>query len=213
MKIVGITSDTHFGHANVILYANRPFVDKEKDIYIDNNGRERWVSHQAASHCVNEMDEELIGSWNSIVESDNDFVLHLGDFAFKRPEEYLDRLRGKILFVPGNHDKQIKEYFRQNSNQNKIQLLSKLDEVDLDGQMAVVCHFAMRVWNKSHYGAWHLYGHSHASLDEPETMRSMDVGVDAAYKRFGKYRPFTIEEIRNIMNSKKFKAVDHHQER
>jgi hypothetical protein len=24
----------------------------------------------------------------------------------------------------------------------------------------VLCHYAMRVWNRSHHGAWHLYGHS-----------------------------------------------------
>lgn len=207
MKIKGITSDTHFGHANIILYANRPFVDLSKDV----DSRGRWISHEVSASCARRMDEALIDGWNSVATSENDVILHLGDFAFCDVSRYLHRLRGKILFIAGNHDKQMKEYVRGSGfDQNKVEFLGKLEDVDLDGQMAVVCHYAMRVWNKSHYGSWHLYGHSHASLDEPETMRSMDVGVDAAYKRLGEYRPFTIPEIREIMEKKKFKPVDHH---
>jgi hypothetical protein len=32
------------------------------------------------------------------------------------------------------------------------------------GQPIVLCHYAMRVWNRSHHGAWHLYGHSRGNL-------------------------------------------------
>ena len=31
-------------------------------------------------------------------------------------------------------------------------------------QLVVLCHYAMRVWDRSHYGSWHLYGHSHGNL-------------------------------------------------
>ena len=205
-KIKGITADTHFGHANIILYAERPFVDKNTDL----DYRGRWISRQISERRAAEMDEALIEGYNSVATGPDDVILHLGDVFFGDPERYLDRLNGKILFVTGNHDKQMLNFLYRNKNQNKVKHLGNLTEVDLDGQMAVVCHFAMRVWNKSHYGAWHLYGHSHASLDEPDTMRSMDVGVDAAYKRLGEYRPFTIPEISEIMNKKDFKPVDHH---
>ena len=33
-------------------------------------------------------------------------------------------------------------------------------------QDIVLCHYAMRVWQKSHYGAWMLYGHSHGTLPD-----------------------------------------------
>jgi hypothetical protein len=39
-------------------------------------------------------------------------------------------------------------------------------------------NITMRVWNRSHHGSWHLYGHSHGRLPEPPTLLSMDVGVD-----------------------------------
>lgn len=50
------TSDTHFGHANIINLCNRPFKD------------------------VNHMNNMLVENWNSVV-SDDDTVFHLGDFA------------------------------------------------------------------------------------------------------------------------------------
>jgi hypothetical protein len=38
----------------------------------------------------------------------------------------------------------------------------------------------------------------------------MDVGIDVAYRLFGEFRPFHINEIIKIMNTKNIKPVDHH---
>jgi calcineurin-like phosphoesterase family protein len=73
----------------------------------------------------------------------------------------------------------------------------------------------MAIWNKSHRGAWHLYGHSHANAEEglnklmPER-KSFDVGVDNAAVLLGSYRPFTFEEVKKIMDKKKGCSIDHH---
>ena len=79
------TSDTHFCHKNILVYEaeNRPF-----------KGRD-------------EMNEELIKRWNSVVGSD-DIVFHLGDFSFggfSRIKEIVSRLNGKIHILLGNHDR------------------------------------------------------------------------------------------------------------
>jgi calcineurin-like phosphoesterase family protein len=77
------TSDTHFGHANIIKFCDRPFRD------------------------VDHMDEQLIGNWNSIVQPE-DTVWHLGDVALGPRERWasrLGRLNGHIFLVPGNHDR------------------------------------------------------------------------------------------------------------
>ena len=77
------TSDTHFGHANIIRYSNRPFRD---------------VSH---------MNEMLIKNWNDTVGPD-DIVYHLGDVALGPWVEWegiFRRLNGIIRLVVGNHER------------------------------------------------------------------------------------------------------------
>ena len=75
------TSDTHFGHANIIKYCNRPFMDADR------------------------MDSQLITNWLQIVKP-FDVVYHLGDFAFTKDfEDYYIRLTGRIIHIKGNHDK------------------------------------------------------------------------------------------------------------
>jgi calcineurin-like phosphoesterase family protein len=76
------TGCTHFGHANIIRLANRPF------------------------NSVEEMDETLIERWNNTVKK-SDTVYHLGDFSYKgsaRPTDYLNRLNGSKILIQGNHD-------------------------------------------------------------------------------------------------------------
>jgi calcineurin-like phosphoesterase family protein len=79
---VWLISDTHFGHANIIKYTNRPFKD------------------------VEEMNENLIVCWNSLVKKD-DIVYHLGDFAMggaEKIESLTARLNGRKMLILGNHD-------------------------------------------------------------------------------------------------------------
>ncbi len=75
------TSDHHFGHRNIIDYCNRPF------------------------DSVEQMNEELVQSWNNIVSS-SDTVYYLGDFSLKRSamEAYAPRLNGHKILIAGNHD-------------------------------------------------------------------------------------------------------------
>lgn len=76
------TSDTHFGHKNIIQYEpeNRPFKTLE------------------------EMHEVMIERWNSVVKP-NDIVWHLGDFCFGKSWLPIARkLNGKKKLVLGNHD-------------------------------------------------------------------------------------------------------------
>ncbi len=70
----------------------------------------------------------------------------------------------------------------------------------------------MRVWLGSHKGYYHCYGHSHGSLESKPWGKSMDVGIDSAYRLFGEYRPFSLEEVVEILDKRKIEIVDHHNE-
>jgi calcineurin-like phosphoesterase family protein len=157
---IWFTSDHHFGHARIIELGRRPF------------------------SSVDEMDEEMIRRWNAVVAPD-DLVYHLGDFAFAGHTPYLDRLKGTKHLILGNHD---------HSNQiGKAEGWSAVDSllhvILPDGTPLVLCHYALRVWNRSHHGAIHLYGHSHGNL--PGDSQSCDVGVDC-----WAFAPVSIDQIR-----------------
>lgn len=173
MKIY-YTSDTHFGHANIIKYSNRPFKD------------------------VEEMNYELIRRWNEVV-SPEDTVYHLGDFGFASAEKnnrIAVQLNGAQKFILwGNHCKSTPTGFTK---------LGQCHEIYDNNHKIVMCHYGMRVWNKSHHGALHLYGHSHGSL--PGDSQSLDVGVDC-----WDWYPVDLEQILRRMKTLPSRtAVDHH---
>ena len=81
-----VISDTHFGHANIIKYCNRPFRDAA---HMDRVMYERW--------------------WTRVAPED--IVYHLGDVMLtsrKSDEElrkFITGLPGKKILILGNHDK------------------------------------------------------------------------------------------------------------
>jgi calcineurin-like phosphoesterase family protein len=81
-------------------------------------------------------------------------------------------------------------------------------EITIHGHMIVLCHFAFRVFNKSHHGAWNLYGHSHGTLEHTPYGKSMDVGIDT----HPEFRPYHFDEVKSIMDKRVTLLVDHHNE-
>lgn len=168
--MIFFTSDLHLGHANILRYDNRPF------------------------SCIQEHDEMLISRWNEAV-GQKDEVRLLGDVSWHGPKKtaaLLARLNGRIHLVLGNHDKvltrpEVRERFESISMLDGITV-----RVDNKKQYIVLCHYAMRVWNRSHHGSWHLYGHSHCGL-EPHGM-SFDVGICCH-----DYRPLSLDEVARKM--------------
>lgn len=164
------TADNHFGHNNIISYEKRPFEN------------------------AHEMDEVMIKRWNEVVKA-KDHVYHLGDVSLRNPkntEIILNRLNGKIYLIKGNHDKSackpecakrfewVKDYYYLHlPDKNKIALM----------------HYCMRVWDRKHHGAWHLFGHSHSNLKEVEGEFALNVGVDC-----WDFYPVSLEQIKERMD-------------
>lgn len=147
--MIYFTSDTHFGHDNIIRLANRPF------------------------SSVEEMNETLIARWNMVVKP-GDQVYHLGDFALKISAaaalKILDRLNGAIHFIAGNHDDVAY------SLRHEFESYRAYHELKVGEQKIVLFHYPIRSWNGIFKGSWQLYGHVHGLL--PGFGKSMDVGGD-----------------------------------
>lgn len=215
---VWFTSDLHFGHANIIRYSRRPFADVEA------------------------MDAAIIRNWNACVQP-GDAVFHLGDWAMtgdrQRLASWFNQLNGDKYALLGNHDVGLRsdvglqrECFKAVWDVQQI----KVRDVEAHGgwRRVFLHHYAQRVWNKSHHGAFHLYGHSHGTLSEESHYFGMDVGIDATARRiswgwryFGaqedrevwercfvpvaeNYRPISYAEACAVMKTRTFGPVDHH---
>lgn len=189
--MIWFTSDYHFGHTNI--------AGKEVS---------RWSSGYRDFKSVYDMNKELTRATNAYVKS-SDILYFLGDFSFgdqKSMPSYRHSLVCETIHLHiGNHDKHVDKH----SN-----LFTSIQDVSVLSYPPVyifMSHYAHRVWPAHHKGAIHLYGHSHGSIIDHG--KSMDVGVDAAYKLLGEYRPFSIDEITSIMNKKEIVYSDGHKTR
>lgn len=219
-------ADTHLGHGNIIKYCNRPFLSTNERMSIENMGWKNriadfWKSPESkdwriSRESIEIMDNEIIDNINDLVGKD-DCLWHLGDFAMcpRKPDDryyqkcldYRDRINCRnVNLIMGNHDDwMIRDLFNE---------VYDLHHLRIGHSGFALCHYAMAIWDKSHY-PMNLYGHSHSNAEELLELampgrKSMDVGVDNAYKLLGKYLPFACEEIEDILNLKQGFCFDHH---
>ena len=201
MSNIWLTSDSHFGHTNIA----GPKISN-------------WSSGYRDFNSVHEMNMALVNGINKYVKED-DILYHLGDWSFGGVHNIL-QFRNLIIcknvhLILGNHDQHIvdKEIKYHDTSFNPIELFSSVQDVltlDIGKTKLFLSHYSHRVWLGSHKGVIHLYGHSHGSI--PDYGKSMDVGVDVAFKKFGEYRPFNIGDITNIMSKRTIEKIDHHGE-
>jgi calcineurin-like phosphoesterase family protein len=190
------SADHHLYHKNVIRYSNRPFAN------------------------VMEMNETIRDLHNHLCDKDTN-ALFLGDFLmgsrnWKATDlavalAFCKTFKGHIFYAEGNHE----------TNTRSLdlpwvrvpQLLEFTVSDKTDETQVVALHYGMRTWPKAHYGAFHLYGHSHGGLknDLGELLqqtpqgRCMDVGVDS-----NGFAPVTWAQVKTFMASRTFHEVDHH---
>ena len=133
------TSDTHFGHANIIRLCNRPFKD------------------------VNEMNEKLIENWNKVVP-ENGTVFHLGDFAFGGSglwNSIIPRLNGQIYLIMGNHDR---KNLRQGYMDKFVSVVPQM-QIEIEERSIYLNHYPFLCYGGSYRGedsVWQLFGHVHS---------------------------------------------------
>lgn len=169
------TSDTHFGHENIIQFCNRPFKNAA------------------------EMNVELIRRWNQTVPEDG-IIFHLGDFAHGNASlwnDILSQLHGTKYLILGNHDmKSLRQGYM-----GWFQDVSQQMTIRVGGQRIVLNHNPFLCYGGSYRDVWQLFGHvhsgpaSHTGLDHPRLKMlfplQYDVGVDN-----NDYRPISFAEVK-----------------
>jgi len=138
------------------------------------------------------MNRELIRRWNSRVKP-NDFVIFLGDFAFRdamKVEDFLLQLNGNITFIRGNHD---------NNNSLNTRIYSLV--VEFPKGHEVFCIHRPNDFSSSY--DINLVGHVHEKWKIMKIYSSylVNVGVDV-----WKFSPVSIEEI--LKHISDFKRIE-----
>ena len=174
------TSDTHFGHENIINFCKRPF------------------------SSVEEMDQKLIENWNKVVKP-SDYIFHLGDFCFKGSQYWdkiLDQLNGHKFLVLGNHDlKNLKD-----GPMIKFDWIGMQAYIIIGGRSIFLNHFPFLCYGGSYRdidnAVYSFHGHTHLSsnsMSGKDIIRlkmcfptQFDVGVDA-----NNFTPISFNDIDN----------------
>lgn len=168
--MIWFTSDTHFGHSNIVRLCHRPFPS------------------------IQEMDAMLIKNWNEVVASD-DTVYVLGDFAYKHShslESYVNQLNGHVHLILGNHDRDSIDLYRHCFESVQDILYLKVEGIK---EEIVLFHYPILSWKRRGRGAWHLYGHMHERKSPVmEERLAYNVGVDT-----NKFYPISLEQLKPIM--------------
>lgn len=182
-------SDHHVWHRNIIQFVNRPFKD------------------------LDEMHAAFIADHNRVVKKE-DRVWFIGDFSFGEPEQtsqLVKQMYGQKFLIKGNHD-----HLRRIKGVDGYADVFQYKELKFDEDHVILSHFPFLLWNRAHYGAYHLHGHSHGSLQYPPSLanaRIFDVGVDHLYAINGNYSPVDWAWIKARLADRTYTRVDHHEER
>lgn len=143
-----VIADTHFNHANIIKYCNRPFAD------------------------TYEMEETLVENWNSIVKPEDE-VYVLGDFALGDRSDVgriLSRLNGTKYLALGNHDNATKATYLK-AGFKEVFYKKRIGRVDMR-------HHPLNQDELMQGFIFYLYGHVHDKPGFDETPNSKCVSVE-----------------------------------
>jgi calcineurin-like phosphoesterase family protein len=168
--MIYLIGDTHFYHANIIGYCQRPFYDE----FI--------------------MNEHIISCWNNTV-SNNDLVIHLGDFSFGSLDEQRDiarRLNGDKLLIMGNHDRKTVSQYK---GMGFVEVCKK-SNYQIDNYI-----FSHRpvMYSSIPYGTYNIHGHIH---NNKESFTVHNSSYFNASCEVIDYTPIAFDKVKEILNGK-----------
>lgn len=168
--------------------------------------KESVRSLKICQQTIDIMDRTIADNINNVVEKSDELWI-LGDFCwakvFNQVEKYRDKINCQnIHLVRGNHD-----YFSNREYLTIFQSVRDYEELEINKTHIVMCHYPLLRWNRSHYGAFMLFGHQHGNMnswikEHMSEAKMLDVGVDSH-----DYKPWSFEDIKTFMTSKKGEGV------
>ena len=171
------TADTHFGFPGILVKL-RNFAD------------------------VDEGNSVILDGINSTVGRD-DTLWIVGDFS-NNARVWRPKIKCKdVRIILGNHDKPVQCQETFGVRKTFVRRTMRLKD-----SYCVLDHHPPIYWDGSHKGYMCLYGHTHDAREEyldnlfPER-RSMDCGVDTAKRILGEWRPFSEDEIYDLIGDRK----------
>ncbi len=194
---VYFTSDWHIGHANVLVFDQRPFKD------------------------LDHMHRVLINNYNATV-GEQDICYFLGDMGLGKGDtlrKVVSELNGTKVCVLGNHDKGATAMHRLG-----FDVVLQMASIEVAGKLVTMTHCPLRgVWREDcsdmkgaqpgdswhkewkhgelfslpDFGQYHLHGHTQKGPEERILDRQMDVGV-----RANGYRPVSVSVIESWISKR-----------
>ena len=166
-----ITADLHFCHDKIVDFCNRPTTIED---------HEEW----------------LIKQINKVVKT-TDTVYHLGDFAFTKNIEHIqkfcNRLNGNWIHVLGNHDneKRLTAAFKD----TKHTIAGPYHELKYKGRHIMMLHYPMESWNKKRYGSIHLFGHLHTQEIAAQSLKPLANRKLISLDSHSEFIPYKLDDI------------------
>jgi calcineurin-like phosphoesterase family protein len=197
---VWITSDTHFGHKNLVRGVTG-WRTQDGQIPIDST---------RDFQTIEKMNQQLVDNINNMVGQDDTLIM-LGDVSFGGFDNigiFLERLVcHNIHLILGNHDTHIER--DRDFVRGRFLSVQHYLEVNIEGRDFVLCHYPLQSWHGLNKGVIHLHGHSHLGVNKKFGKgKKMDVGVDG-----NGMDPYSISEIIKTMDKREIFSDmdgDHH---
>lgn len=181
---------------------------------------------------VEAMNRYMIEKWNNKVRN-NDEVFVLGDLSWGKVEEtneLLDKLKGRLYLIQGNHDRYTSG---KAFHANRFEWIRPYAEVHDNKRKVVLCHYPIMCYNGQYREdpsgrplTYMLYGHVHDTEDQRLIERFQEItratsrpGTDGQVKKipcnmincfcmYSGYEPLSLDEW--ILCDRRRRARENH---
>lgn len=176
------------------------------------------VMDKRGFESVEAMHDHMIEQWNNKVRK-NDEVVILGDFSWGNGEQtnsILDRIRGKLFLIKGNHDRFLSD---KNFDSSRFVWIKDYAELNENHRKVVCSHYPIACYNgqyrRNEQGqpkTYMLHGHIHKTLDQQlldayekfvSNTKHMSIGGEEmnvpcqlinCFCMYSDYQPLTLDE-------------------